>query len=113
MTIFNLSRAYLLSTQFHKAEIILTDLIETESKALGPKHPDVFSAKMELAEVLMKMGKVHKSEEQFQEAIEGVSILFGPESPRTIQAKARQAAIFKLGDKPRPGMISSFKTTEV
>jgi hypothetical protein len=48
---------------------------------------------MELAEVLMKMGKVHKSEEQSQEAIEGFSILFGPESPRTIQAKARQAAI--------------------
>ncbi|KAJ5500811.1 Tetratricopeptide-like helical [Penicillium expansum] len=83
------------------------------SKALGPKHPDVFSAKMELAEVLMKMGKVHKSEEQSQEAIEGISILFGPESPRTIHAKARQAAICKLGDKPHPAMISSFKTTEV
>ncbi|CAE6433691.1 unnamed protein product, partial [Rhizoctonia solani] len=81
--------------KFQTAKSLLSAVIETDKRILGPCHPDTLTDTFELANACHRTGETREAERLFTEVIEGRTQTLGPKHPDTYRAKGYLAATYR------------------
>lgn len=78
------------------AEAMLGDLISAQIKSLGPSHPDVYGAKLQLAQMYERKGQLSQAEIVYRDILSAEGESPGPRIHTSLKVKESLSEIYHM-----------------
>jgi tetratricopeptide (TPR) repeat protein len=95
----NLADSYRLQGKYARAEALLKQTLEIQSRVLGPEHHDAADSMQNLARVYYSESKYAQAEALFSQSLKIQRRVSGPEHPDTLETAANLTLTYQVQGK--------------
>ena len=96
----NLAYALLQGGDFAEAEVLIRQVLDSESARLGPDHPQTLYTRKVLGQTLHRQGRLDEAAQRYAEVYEKRRARYGDDHPLTLGSGAQLAAAYNSLDRP-------------